>query len=689
MHEKRARSNTPTTTSSTRAENVAATNPLAVGEGSGSGSGSGTSTSTTTAGGLGGYLVMASPSTSPPSHHESEALARLKRANLTLRERKNEERTRTGATSGDLPAFAPAHLHLSPRRPSSADTRPRASSTEKKEKREREKSTRKWKKKSGEPAQHKKAPVEEWRPKEVAKWLQAIELGDYAKAARKKKVDGAQLVKVVDTILSTSPSAGHADHHADGGVVLAALGVKKLGHLKRLQRELRQAMLDSNGGGDDGGENEDGDNNDDDGAEENEEERRKQKAAGKLPIPRGHSAPIAVTASLPVASSPNRLLRLVHNLSGSSTTPSSLSSSPSATSLSPSSSSLAPSSVSFPAIDSDSDSFLSGPTPTLSSTSSPSSPAAGDGATSHGRPRTRSKLIERLATGMPRSRSAESPLPLTSTSTSTSSSPLSGSPSLGRSGSGFGFGGNGGNGGGGSCPLPAVVVSPPLSPSGKRPSNSANFIAVAHGTSTLFDGDDDSSGSTISTISTSSSSSSSSSLSGNNMGATFSFSFPSSSSSSSHSASSISATWDASPTSCTSLAFCSMFGEVAIKCVVDDDISLVRLNLETDLSLSGLHRAIERVYGQRMRAHYFDSEGDKIRITTDSSLRYAYEDWCQALERSGATISWRLHLKPRSKARAHSDTSSGPLSSLSISASASPSMSMDVVADYVADEAAM
>ncbi|NEJ83253.1 hypothetical protein GR268_43025, partial [Rhizobium leguminosarum] len=101
---------------------------------------------------------------------------------------------------------------------------------------------------------------------------------DYAKAARKKKVDGAQLVKVVDTMLSTSPSAGHADHHADGGVVLAALGVKKLGHLKRLQRELRQAMLDSNGGGDDGGENEDGDNNDDDGAEENEEERRKHKA---------------------------------------------------------------------------------------------------------------------------------------------------------------------------------------------------------------------------------------------------------------------------------------------------------------------------------------------------------------------------------------------------------------------------
>ena len=90
-----------------------------------------------------------------------------------------------------------------------------------------------------------------------------------------------------------------------------------------------------------------------------------------------------------------------------------------------------------------------------------------------------------------------------------------------------------------------------------------------------------------------------------------------------------------------------------------------------------------------MHAHYFDSEGDKIRITTDGSLRYAYDDWCQALGRSGATISWRLHLKPRSKARAHSDTSSsGPSSSLSISASASPSMSMDVVDDYVADEAA-
>lgn len=578
MHEKRARSNTPTTTSSTRTENVAATNPLAVGEGSGSGA------STTTAGGLGGYLVMASP----PSHHESEALARLKRANLTLRERKNEERMRSGATSSDLPSFAPAHLHVSPRRPSAAEpadttepsTRPRASSTEKKEKKEKkekEKSTRKWKKKGGvEAAQHKKAPVEEWRPKEVAKWLQAIELGDYAKAARKKKVDGAQLVLVVDTILSTSPAA---DHHADGGVVLAALGVKKLGHLKRLQRELRQAMLDSNGG-DDGGENEDGDDNDDDGAEECEEERRKHKAAaavGKLLIPRGHSAPITVSASLPAASSPNRLRRLVHNLSGSSTTPSSLSSSPSATSSSPSSpSSLsAPSSVSFPAIDSDSDSFL---TPALSLAPPPSSPAAGDG-----RPRTRSKLIERLAIGMPRSRSAESPLPLapTSTSTSTSSSALSGSTSLGRSGSGFGFGGTG------SCPLPAVV-SPPLSPSDKRPSNSANFIAVAHGTSTLFDGDDESLGSTISTISTSSSSSSSSSSANNNLGATFSFSFPSSSSS--HSASSISATWDASPSSCTSLAFCSMFGEVAIKCVVDDDISLVRLNLETDFSLSGLHR---------------------------------------------------------------------------------------------------
>lgn len=89
-----------------------------------------------------------------------------------------------------------------------------------------------------------------------------------------------------------------------------------------------------------------------------------------------------------------------------------------------------------------------------------------------------------------------------------------------------------------------------------------------------------------------------------------------------------------------------------------------------------------------MHAHYFDSEGDKIRITTDGSLRYAYEDWCQALGRSGATISWRLHLKPRSKARAHSDTSSSGSSSLSISASASPSMSMDVVADNVADEAA-
>jgi hypothetical protein len=89
---------------------------------------------------------------------------------------------------------------------------------------------------------------------------------------------------------------------------------------------------------------------------------------------------------------------------------------------------------------------------------------------------------------------------------------------------------------------------------------------------------------------------------------TFSFSFPSSApmptssssaaSSSSHSASSISVTSDALSApyaSCTSLAFCSMFGEVAIKCVVDDDISLVRLNLDTDLSYSGLQRYTSRL----------------------------------------------------------------------------------------------
>jgi hypothetical protein len=55
-----------------------------------------------------------------------------------------------------------------------------------------------------------------------------------------------------------------------------------------------------------------------------------------------------------------------------------------------------------------------------------------------------------------------------------------------------------------------------------------------------------------------------------------------------------------------------------------------------------------------MRAHYFDLEGDKIRIANDSSLRYAYEDWRQALERSGPAISWRLHLKPVRRPRAHS-----------------------------------
>jgi hypothetical protein len=113
----------------------------------------------------------------------------------------------------------------------------------------------------------------------------------------------------------------------------------------------------------------------------------------------------------------------------------------------------------------------------------------------------------------------------------------------------------------------------------------------------------------------------------------------------------------------TSLAFESVFGELAIKVVFHkaslvegQDISLLRVN-ERKLDFSLVVHQLEvmhqfRSRGVALELWYVDRDGDELRITDTPGLVYACEDWREQIQsglasstmKKGVCRSMRLYI---------------------------------------------
>ncbi len=132
-----------------------------------------------------------------------------------------------------------------------------------------------------------------------------------------------------------------------------------------------------------------------------------------------------------------------------------------------------------------------------------------------------------------------------------------------------------------------------------------------------------------------------------------------------------------------SLAYASLFGTIAVKCVLrrsgsagasprnllhersrpyeetegrddddegEDDVSFLLLDAHRPLRYADLLSEIERVHGPLaaaeggeagVRVRYEDKDGDVVNVHSDDSLRYAYSDWLARVD-TEPTKSWRL-----------------------------------------------
>jgi hypothetical protein len=123
-----------------------------------------------------------------------------------------------------------------------------------------------------------------------------------------------------------------------------------------------------------------------------------------------------------------------------------------------------------------------------------------------------------------------------------------------------------------------------------------------------------------------------------------------------------------------SLAYASLFGTIAVKCVLrrggsagasrpneetegrddddegEDDVSFLLLDAHRPLRYADLLSEIERVHGPLaaaesgeagVRVRYEDKDGDVVNVHSDDSLRYAYSDWLARVN-TEPTKSWRL-----------------------------------------------
>jgi hypothetical protein len=132
-----------------------------------------------------------------------------------------------------------------------------------------------------------------------------------------------------------------------------------------------------------------------------------------------------------------------------------------------------------------------------------------------------------------------------------------------------------------------------------------------------------------------------------------------------------------------SLAYASLFGTIAVKCVLrrsgsagpsprnlhegslsyeekegrddddddEDDVSLLLLDAHRPLLYADLLREIERVHGPLVvaaasgevgvRVRYEDKDGDVVNVHSDDGLCYAYSDWLAQIDVE-PTKSWRL-----------------------------------------------
>ncbi len=91
------------------------------------------------------------------------------------------------------------------------------------------------------------------------------------------------------------------------------------------------------------------------------------------------------------------------------------------------------------------------------------------------------------------------------------------------------------------------------------------------------------------------------------------------------------------------VSLCAQSGCIGIKVQYLDDISIVRFKT-SELSYDCLREWVQAMHNKALDIRYKDSDGDKIKIQTDTDLVYCYRDWKKQIKGRAVQKSWRVSL---------------------------------------------